>query len=253
VSVYGTIQPATLERILDDEAVAAGLAGRLLFAMPPKRLRRWRLAVISQDARERYESIIEALAETPLDVDENSDPVPRPCKLTPEAVRLFARFYNAVNERKFASSDDEAAALAKIEGAALRFALVVHMVRWASADPTLQHHECIDADSMGVGISLASWFAREARRVCVLLRRGAVESTRAVGFDLIRQHGGVTADERRRVRRLATNHDAELELREYARAGKLRPEPRPPGPRGGRPTEVFKVIDDAESPTEAET
>lgn len=253
VSVVGGVQPETLLDALNAKAVAAGLAGRLLFAMPPKRLRRYTRARVSAEAKARYEGIIEALADTPLDLDANGDPVPRPCELTPEAEALFADFYNRINLRKFEARDDDAAALAKIEGAALRLALLGHLVRWASADTTLLHHERIDAESMQLGITVAEWFAREAARVCALLRHGTVEATQAAGLDLIRRRGGVTVNEWRRCRKLSTNHEAELELREYVRAGKLRTDHRPSGPQGGRPREVFMVVDDEDSPATPET
>jgi hypothetical protein len=61
VSVTGGIQPGVLARALTPEFLDAGLAARLLMAMPPKRPKRWTEAEIDPEVEQAYQGTLDKL------------------------------------------------------------------------------------------------------------------------------------------------------------------------------------------------
>src|SRR5262249_9740784 len=61
VSVTGTIQPATLRRVLLPEFFDNGLAARLLVAAPPAQPKRWTEDEIDEDLSHRVDQLLEGL------------------------------------------------------------------------------------------------------------------------------------------------------------------------------------------------
>ena len=60
VSVCGTIQPGTLARALTQDYLDAGLAARLLLAMPPKQLKKWSEVEIHPETEDAYRKLTRA-------------------------------------------------------------------------------------------------------------------------------------------------------------------------------------------------
>ena len=60
-------------------------------------------------------------------------------------------------------------AWSKLEGYAARLALVIHLVRWAAGDSTLNDAKMLDLASMNAAIKLATWFKGEAFRVYAMM------------------------------------------------------------------------------------
>lgn len=85
--------------------------------------------------------------------------------------------------------NDDAAMLAKIEGAAARLALVLHCVRVVT-DEAETVDARLDATSMRAGIALAEWFADEAERVYDEVHRSPAERTRDEVLDLVARFQG---------------------------------------------------------------
>ena len=89
--------------------------------------------------------------------------------LSPGAKSLFISYYDEHGNRLAGLSGELAAAWSKLEGYALRLALVHYLIRWASDDKTTNDVGPVDVDSMTVGIRLSSWFAAETKRVYAAL------------------------------------------------------------------------------------
>ena len=66
--------------------------------------------------------------------DENGQPQPRDLPLSPKGKQAWIDFYNAHAIEQAEMAGDLAAAWAKLEGYAARFALLVHLVRAESGD-----------------------------------------------------------------------------------------------------------------------
>lgn len=164
VSVAGTIQPGTLENVVCDGQVESGLLARLLLVMPEPRAKKWTDAEMTETTRLAMQRVVDQLKT--LD-HETVDGFPNASvlELTDEARRRFIAFVNAHGEETILQEDALAAAWAKLEGYALRLALVDHLARWASGDATCDAAGPVGIESIEVGIELSRWFAHEAERV----------------------------------------------------------------------------------------
>src|SRR5205814_5289376 len=60
VSVCGGIQPGILARTISDEFMAAGLAARLLLAMPPRPAKVWTEMEIDPQTDERHHTLLDS-------------------------------------------------------------------------------------------------------------------------------------------------------------------------------------------------
>jgi hypothetical protein len=164
VSVCGGVQPATLVRTMKPDDVEAGLLGRLLLAMPPRRKRSWTTEAVGFSTQQAVSSLFDCLFAIPMPVEG-----PKVLDLCPDARTHFKEFWEEHEHQIFTSSGPVRSMLAKAEAAVVRLALVLHVARQAAGE-TLPDR--IDADSMERGIALGRWFAREGRRVYGMLLGG---------------------------------------------------------------------------------
>jgi DNA polymerase I-like protein with 3'-5' exonuclease and polymerase domains len=175
VSVCGTIQPRILARVMSEEFRAAGFLARLLLAYPPRRKRVWTEAEIDEGVRGRFVELVEALFALTAGAWEGTGrPRPHLVRLTPAAKGRFVAFYNANGEAMEGATDDEAAARSKLEGYALRFALIFHCCRHQDR----AKDALVGDEDMAAAVALTEWFVSEAARVYALL--GESEAQREV-------------------------------------------------------------------------
>jgi DNA polymerase I-like protein with 3'-5' exonuclease and polymerase domains len=217
VSVTGTIQPGTLARQLTAEFLDHGLAARLLIARPPRVLKRWTEIEVHPDVAAAYDALFDRLLILDFSTDGNGEAVPKIVALTPEAKALWREYYNAWAKQQHESADELAACYSKLEGYAARLALVHHLVTGSDGPLTTL--------SMQAGITLARWFAHEARRLYRLLAESPQERELRRLVEYIRSHGGrVSARQLQRFnnRRYATAAAAETALEELVAAGVAR-------------------------------
>jgi hypothetical protein len=241
VSVTGGIQPETLRRALGVEHRENGLAARLLLACPTPQAKRWTEADVSQEIESRMEALFDRLYSLPLVEDGKGDAGPLDLPLTPGAKNAWIAFYNEHAQEQEGLTGDLAAVWSKLEGYAARLALIVHLVRWAARDRTLDNPNAIDERSIGAGVQLSRWFGREADRVYAILRESEEDRERRRLVEAIERKGGaVTVREVCRSSRMFANTEAaKLALDELTEAGYGRWEDLPIGPTGGRPTRRF--------------
>jgi hypothetical protein len=245
VSIAGGIQPETLRRALGQEHRDSGLAARLLLAYPPRKPKRWTKADVSEKAEAAVAAVFERLYALTLDTDDNGDERPRLVTLTDEAERAWESFYNEHNLEQVDLCGDLAAAWSKLEGCAARFALVIHLVRWAANDPTLRDPARVDAASIAAGVSLSRWFANEARRIYAMLSESDDDRKARQLVEWIERRGGVVTvrDVTHGIRAYRNDPDtAEHALSALVEAGIGRWESDDHGPKGGRPTRRFRLV-----------
>jgi len=250
VSIIGGIQPAILQRAVAQEHRDNGLAARLLFAMPPRRPKRWTEDDVSERTEAAVSRVFDHLYALEPDTDAEGDATPRLLPLTSAAKAAWIEFVNRHGAEQADRVGDEAAAWAKLEAFCARFALVLHIARFAAADPTIADPDAVDEHSIAAGVRLVGWFAREAERVYALLvgDDDTREQTRLLEW--IEGRGGrITPSQlskgMRRFRGKAA--EARAALNKLVQAGLGRWEYPAPSPKGGRPVEVFVVI--ASAPT----
>ena len=211
----------------------------------------------------RYEKDKEVLSD-------GKAPTPMLVELSPEAKNRFARFVNEFGremadaalsglcpkkgsdpEEKARGSDPffgpslgpQPLALSQsdqLEGYAARLALVLHLSRWAAGervDPAV-----CDLTSIEHGITLARWFANEARRIQTLLCEtpDQIERRRLIEW-LDRRGGQASARDlcRSNGRTYPTMEAAEAALQRLAEEGVGAFADYPPGELGGR---AFRVL-----------
>jgi len=149
----------------DKEHFDNGLAARLLFAMPPRRPKRWTEDELPWQTETALETLVGRLLALDMPEDENGQPQPRDVPLSPQGKKAWIDFYNAHAVEQAGMAGDLAAAWSKLEGYAARFALLVHLVRAESGDQTLVDAGAVDEQSIAAGVKLSRWFGDEAARV----------------------------------------------------------------------------------------
>lgn len=164
VSVVGTIQPAVLAEAVGGLRVSSGLLARILTVMPEPRPKQWRdfeMDLATQNNMVRLAEQLRTLAH--VMVDGELQPIDLP--LSSEAKNRFKRFVDQHGSEAVQQSEAMAAAYSKLEGAALRLALVFHLCRWSAGEAGYSDQGPIGVDEIQAGIELARWFASEAERV----------------------------------------------------------------------------------------
>jgi hypothetical protein len=244
VSVAGSIQRDILRRLLTAEHRENGLAARLLFADPPKRVRRWTDAGISRAVEESIARLIDRLLSLEPHVDDKGDPEPVLVDLSDAAKPMLIDFYDDHAEQQMGLSGDVAAAWSKLHGYAARLALVLHFIRWGANDPSLPSEGVIDVETLQAAIRLSQWFGNEAKRLYARLHETDDKRRDRELIDWIRlQAGPVSArDVSRGLRRYRGEvQQAERDLARLVQRGRGRWGPTQTNPNGGRPTRHFQL------------
>lgn len=262
VSIAGGIQPTTMATALagryrpnkdDVEAQLSqprehfdnGLAARLLLAMPPRMPKSWTDKDVSPEICERMQFLFTDLVSLEMGTDENGKPCPIDLQFTEKARKLWVKFYNEHALEQVQLNGDMAAAWSKLEGYAARFALLIHLVRYAANDPTLKYSDQIDEDCLAAAIEISRWFGDEASRIYATIgartetreqreRRLLIRTIKSVAR-------GITARElMRHCRRYRSSvADAQAALESLVRDNLGIWQNRTTTGKGGRPTQEF--------------
>ena len=251
VSIVGGIQPRTLSRHLGAEHVENGLLARLLLAAPPRVVKRWSEATVNPQLVQAVERVFGRLLALDFGLDKNDNPVPTDLPLTPDGKAVWVPFYNQHANQQADLTGDLAAAYSKIEAYAARMALVVHLVRWASDDPTLGSPDAIDGQSIGIGTTLAKWFGHEAERLYGMLAETDDDRDRRRLVESVQRKGGsmTPRDLMRSSQRYGTATEAENALANLVRAGIGHWDTISPPASGGHATRIFRLSRDADTDT----
>lgn len=238
-SLVGGIQPRILTAKLTSAHVASGLMARMLFAFPPPRPSRWTDADVDQCVIDRYVRIVEILSDIQFVPGDNGELMPGLVDLSPDAKHRFAQFVNEYGAENADVDEALTASFAKLEGYAARFALVLHLTRWAAGeqvDPNI-----CDLASIEAGVALSRWFTNEARRVHGLLTETGGELERRKLIDWIHRHGGRTtaSDLSTGSRHYQPVEKAETALRELVDDELGHWHPIQTTDKGGRPSRMF--------------
>ncbi|MEW6358497.1 MAG: DUF3987 domain-containing protein [Planctomycetota bacterium] len=256
VCVTGGIQPVILRRMLGREHFDHGLAVRLLMAMPPRKVKRWTENEVTPKAKEGLARVIDRLFALQPALDEDGQPQPVDVALTPEGKAIWAAFYDEHAAESADATGDMASAMAKLEGYAPRFALVLHLTHVAHEEPENLDSCEVDAQSMATGVALCQWFKGETERIYAALTetdeerrlRGLVEKAERKG-----EKGVTVRDLTRNDRFYRDNQEqAEADLDALVQAGIGRWEDATHESKGGRPTRAFKLSGVDETPAGAE-
>ncbi len=251
VWIAGTVQPKVLQAALGQEHLVNGIAARFLFAMPEPSQKRWSNHNVDPVIAKQVDSVFDRLYSLEHKVNEHNDPEPVDLPVADDAMALVKEFVNKHGLEQVNLDDDLSAAWAKLEGYAFRFALVIHLVRWAAGDPALNEIGGIDAVSIRAGIRLAEWFCHEARRIYAMLSESDEGREQRQLVEWIRRRGG-SATFRDLTHGLSKFRNDAAEARKAVQAlveaGFGQWVTPAPGPKGGRPTERFKLYANTKTP-----
>jgi hypothetical protein len=242
-SVTGGIQPGVLAKALTSDLIESGLAARLQLCWPPRKPKRWTEAVIDPEREGNFRNLLDRLLKLDFDHNRDGKPVPRLLRLSEEAKAVWVEWYNQWALEQAAVEGELAAAYSKLEAASARFALLHHVISHAviGSDDAV----AVASESIEAGIILARWFAGEARRIYGILSESVEEKDTRRLIDFINSRGGeITPHDlwKSNTRRYSGSEDARLALTALEDAGVGVLLYRPSGPRGGRPTEVFRIF-----------
>ncbi len=245
VSITGGIQPGTLRRSLGREYFDNGLASRLLMAYPPRQRRPWTEKTVDSNAKAEVAKVFERLITLePVTSSEEDQPEPGLARMDGEAKAAWVQFYIEHEREQQALHGDLAAAWSKLQGYVARFALVIHLIRWAAGecvDP-----ETVNPEDVGPAVRLVRWFGREIKRIYALMAESEEELEERQLLELLHGKGGAATV--RELMRWAPDQYRTAELAEQALSGLVeagfgRWEDVPPGEKGGRPTKRFRLFD----------
>jgi Protein of unknown function (DUF3987) len=242
VSVAGSIQPGVLRRALSREHHENGMAARFLFAMPPKRQKRWTEAEIDQALEADVLALFERLFDLRSVTDDDGEPIPKLLNLSTAAKHeVWIPFYNEHGKEQIELDDDLSAAWSKLEGYAARLALVHHLIRVAANDDAVADPDTVDEVSMAAGIALSRWFGEEAKRVYAMLSEDEDAQQIRELVELVERLGGVVRvrDLQRHSRKYRESHVAENALQLLVNQGKGAWQANRTGAQGGAPTRAF--------------
>jgi hypothetical protein len=164
IALCGSIQPEIFSMAMANPAfLYSGLLARLLISRPPEMIRRYHEGTYSESVVVAYSLLLKGLRELQCQPDGS----PIALGVMPEAKALFQQFYDewhgpdgpVVN----AETSHARAACIKAETAALRLALLIHVVK--QVEMGLPAMDPVHAESMAAGIALGKWFGLEAVRV----------------------------------------------------------------------------------------
>lgn len=273
ISITGGVQPKALAAALvgryrphssaepamdkpDREHFDNGLAARLLFAMPPRRSKRWTEDEIPPETEAAVEALVGRLLALDMPDDERTlQPRPVDVPLNPRGKAAWVAFYNSHAREEAELTGDLASAWSKLEGYAARFALLVHLIRAESGetDPS-----AVDDRSIAAGVILSRWFGDEAARIYAIIG-GDMETPEARErrelLRIVRDRGGkITVRQlmhaSRRYRKSA--EEAEMALGKLVSEGIANVWEDTHDARGGRPVLIFTLNDSGNGNTTPE-
>lgn len=188
VSVLGTIQPGTLERVFGAAEREAGLLARVLLVHPPERPAKWTERGLPDEVAAAWRRTLEALLAIEAAVDERGGPKPRYLPIGADAKPAWVAWHNAhASEVAEADSDDLCAALSKLKGGCVRLALVLALVEAAETGRNVGR---VDSEALERAIAVTDWLKHEARRVYGMLAERDEDRDRRRLLELVERRGG---------------------------------------------------------------
>ena len=216
----------------------------------------WTEEEIDPATEREFESTIDQLYKLQPEMDGDRY-APRFLTVDAGARKVWIEFYNEHNQELAEHTGDLAAAYAKLEQYAARFALIIHCVKRVSGEGSIFRSDHVDKSSIEAGIEIVRWFTREAKRIYRMLSETEAEREEREQHDdqyrlkkWIEDRGGeVTPSEVQRGNRRYKNSEvAENVLSQLVQDGQGEFVVEPPSTRGGPPKRVFRLL-----PTHAST
>src|SRR6266542_4386881 len=191
VSLYGGIQPALLDELDDERSREDGFVYRFLPCFPDRRPTEIPRK-IKRSAEKQWNATVEKLFALEPDEDGN----PRIAKLDRAAQKEFKRFFtdNAKDVDALDEDDPRRGAWVKLSLYWSRLALVIHLLRWASADRQVDNpmsELVVDGDSaLAASILVDDYFKPHLAKVSAVLLAAQAQRLKDRALRYLRAHRG---------------------------------------------------------------
>lgn len=165
-SIVSTIQPETLEKAFTRERRGSGVAARFLPLWPERTPYATPGATIPQSTEDAVSRLFSKLFALEPGEDQKRRPTPRRITTSAPALEVMFKHAKRLADEAEGERTDIRAAFAKVRGYVPRFALVIHLCRWAAGE--LEPGEDVDTvsvKSMKAATTLGDFHARETIRI----------------------------------------------------------------------------------------
>ena len=161
-------QHGVLKELAKGERNQNGFLDRILFVLPKSTEKQyWNHRQLPIDIFPLWHNLMKELINLDYQVDENGDPVSRELPFENMAKeQLYAWQRKNTDLYNAESNEDLLGVYSKLEIYAVRFCLILQMVRWLCREA---EKECIDSISVQGAIELVEYFRKTARRVQSLI------------------------------------------------------------------------------------
>jgi len=207
-SVFGTIQPGVLTRVLSADTFECGLVARLLLCMPPRKAKGWTEAVIPDHINDTYSNNIKEIYLNGSTVLTRAGGGPRQVGFTKSGKSTWIDFYQEWARKQQDADGEQNAALAKLEAYCARFALL--LACYEKQENPSRKEQMTENDVLR-SYSLVQWFAGEQERIYSMVRGPAEKAAREKVVEFIRSLGGEIT-----VRRLQRSNESRYPSKDAA-------------------------------------
>mgnify|MGYP005855418827 CR=1 FL=1 len=163
ISVIGTIQPKVLNELADNRT-DNGFLDRLLFVAPENLSKPyWSEKEINPVIFKNWQTIISTLLDLSIIQDETENPQPEVLRFTTEAKQLLFVWQRELTDQSNKPENEAICGInAKMEMYAVRFALILQMIRFACNEDDKQ---AVGIEAMQGALKLVEYFKRTAVNV----------------------------------------------------------------------------------------
>lgn len=167
IPVIGTIQPGVLNQLADNRT-ENGFLDRLLFVVPDNLKKEyWSETELDQLIFENWKNIISNLLGLQIFEDLEENIKPEILRFTPEAKQLLFEFQRQLTDQSNLSENEVISGInAKIEMYAVRFALILEMLRFACSE---SNKKAIGVEAVQGALKLVEYFKKTAVKVNSML------------------------------------------------------------------------------------
>ncbi|ABL65645.1 DUF3987 domain-containing protein [Chlorobium phaeobacteroides] len=161
IMVGGTIQPKILSELMAERRGDDGFTHRLLFSYPASKARAWNRDAIDQSMFTEWDQAMRRLLELPYENGESF--VKTVLRFSPDAWALLHDWQNLlVQESNRERRSYIKGVSAKIEQYAIRFSLIIQMIRYAYREDS---KDKVGIEAVGAAIKLAEYFRKSHQQI----------------------------------------------------------------------------------------
>ena len=173
IGVIGSIQHGVLKDLSKGEKSDNGFLDRILFVVPKDLQKKyWSIEDLPSHITPLWNNVMEKVININLALDDNGDPVPKQLPYESQAKRRLYEWQRHNTDLCNSETNERLVGVySKLEIYAIRFSLIIQIVRWACKEAD---NDCIDLVSVESAIELAEYFRKTSQYVQLILSSSAI-------------------------------------------------------------------------------